>query len=446
MLKFKRIFGFSDVRSVVGMLAASMMVLAVCALPARAIEIQEVVSPKGIHAWLVEDNSVPLVSMRFSFKGGTSQDPSGKEGLANLMTGLFDEGAGDLKSDAFQERMDNLGAEMSFSATQDSVSGGIRMLAENRDAVTNLLALAVNKPRFDQDAVDRIRQQVVAGIEASQRNPSTIASRKFSEVLYGNHPYARPDDGTVKSLQSITRDDLVNFHRKNFARDNLTIGVVGAINAKDLGVLLDKVFGDLPAMAELVPVPDAKLALGTTTSLNFDMPQTSISFVYPAIPRKDPEFFAAYLMNHILGGGFTSRLYAEVREKRGLAYSVSSSMVMRDHASALMISTATRPEKAQESLKIIREQVAAMAADGPTEAELAAAKSFLKGSYAVNNLDSSAAIAETLVSLQEAELPRDYIDKRSELIDAVTLDQVKAIAKKLLDAEPAILIFGPAQS
>ncbi len=147
-------------------------------------------------------------------------------------------------------------------------------------------------------------------------------------------------------------------------------------------------------------------------------------------------------MNHILGGGFTSRLYAEVREKRGLAYSVSSSMVMRDHVSALMISTATRPEKAQDSLKIIREQVAAMATDGPTEAELAAAKNFLKGSYAVNNLDSSAAIAETLVSLQEAELPRDYIDKRSQLIDAVTLDQVKVIARKLLEAEPAILILG----
>ncbi len=446
MLNFKRVFESRHARSALGLYVATMTLLVVCALPARAIEIQEVVSPKGIHAWLVEDDSVPLISMRFSFKGGTSQDPSGKEGLANLMTGLFDEGAGDLKSDAFQERMDNLGAEMSFSATQDSVSGGIRMLAENRDTVTSLLALAVNKPRFDQDAVDRIRQQVVASIEASQRDPSTIASRKFSEVLYGNHPYARPNDGTVKSLQSITRDELVNFHRKNFARDRLTIGVVGAISAKDLGGLLDKVFGELPATAELVPVPDAKLALGTTTSLNFDMPQTSISFVYPAIPRKDPEFFAAYLMNHILGGGFTSRLYAEVREKRGLAYSVSSSMVMRDHVSALMISTATRPDKAQESLKIIREQVAAMAADGPTEAELAAAKSFLKGSYAVNNLDSSAAIAETLVSLQEAELQRDYIDKRSQLIDAVTLDQVKAIAKKLLEAEPAILIYGPAQS
>ncbi|WP_247877591.1 M16 family metallopeptidase [Brucella pituitosa] len=423
-----------------------MMLLVVLNLPAYAIEIQEVVSPKGIKAWLVEDSSVPLISMRFSFKGGTSQDPSGKEGLANLMTGLFDEGAGDLDSDSFQERIDNLGAEMSFSASPDSVSGNIRMLAENRDAVNGLLALAVNKPRFDQDAIDRIRQQVVASLEASQRNPSTIASRKFSEVLYGSHPYGRPDEGTIKSLQSISREDLVNFHRKNFARDRLTIGVVGSINAKDLGEMLDKVFGDLPANAELVPVPDAKLALGTTTSLSFDMPQTSISFVYPAVPRKDPEFFASYLMNHILGGGFTSRLYAEVREKRGLAYSVSSSMALRDHVSALTISTATRPEKAQESLKIIREQVAAMANDGPTEAELAAAKSYLKGSYAVNNLDSSVSIADTLVGLQEAGLDRDYIDRRAELIDAVTLDQVKAIAKKLLEAEPAILIFGPAQS
>ncbi len=427
-------------------LATSMMLLIILNLPANAIEIQEVVSPKGIKAWLVEDNSVPLVSMRFSFKGGTSQDPGGKEGLANLMTGLFDEGAGDLDSDSFQERIDNLGGEMSFTASPDSVSGSIRMLAENRDAVSDLLALAVNKPRFDQDAVDRIRQQVVASLEASQRNPSTIASRKFSEVLYGNHPYGRPDEGTVKSLQSISREDLATFHRKNFARDRLTVGVVGSINAKDLGEMLDKVFGDLPANAELVPMPDAKLALGTTTSLSFDMPQTSISFVYPAIPRKDPEFFAAYLMNHILGGGFTSRLYAEVREKRGLAYSVSSSMALRDHVSALTISTATRPEKAQESLKIIREQVAAMANDGPTEAELQAAKSYLKGSYAVNNLDSSVSIADTLVGLQEAGLDREYIDKRAEWIDAVTLDQVKAIAKKLLEAEPAILIFGPAQS
>ncbi len=270
--------------------AASMLFIAVCALPARAIEIQDVVSPKGIHAWLVQDSSVPLISMRFSFKGGSSQDPAGKEGLANLMTGLFDEGAGDLDSDAFQKRLDDLGAEMSFSASRDAVSGSIRMLAANRDAVTDLLALAVQKPRFDQEAINRIRTQVVAGIEASRRNPSTIAMRRFAEVLYGNHPYARPEEGTVQSLQTITRDDLVTFHRKNFARDKLTIGVVGSIDAKTLGVVLDKVFGDLPDAAELVPVPDAKLALGTTTSLNFDVPQTTIGLVYPAVPRRIEPF------------------------------------------------------------------------------------------------------------------------------------------------------------
>lgn len=426
-------------------LICAMALMGFLALPAYAVEIKEVVSPKGIRAWLVSDNSVPLISMRFSFKGGASQDPVGKEGLANLMTSLFDEGAGDIASDAFQERIDNLGAEMSFSASPDSVTGGVRMLAENRDAVVSLLKLAINQPRFDQDAVDRMRQQIVAGIEASQRDPSTIASRKFAEVLYGNHPYARPEEGTVKSVNAITRDDLVAFHQRNFARDKLVIGVVGAISAEELAPMLDTLFGDLPATADLVPVPEAKLALGATTSISYDLPQTSIAFVYPGVRRNDADFFAAYLMNHILGGGFSSRLYAEVREKRGLAYSVSSSLMLRDHSAGLMISTATRPEKAQDTLKIIREQVARMAKEGPTEDELKAAKSYLIGSYAVSNLDSSGAVASTMVGLQEAGLSRDYIERRHELIDAVTLDQVKAVAQKLLQAEPAILIVGPAQ-
>lgn len=426
-------------------LICAMALMGFLALPAHAVEIKEVVSPKGIRAWLVSDSSVPLISMRFSFKGGSSQDPVGKEGLANLMTSLFDEGAGDITSDAFQERIDNLGAEMSFSASPDSVTGGVRMLAENRDAVVSLLKLAINQPRFDQDAVDRMRQQIVAGIDASQRDPSTIASRKFAEVLYGNHPYARPDDGTVKSVNAITRDDLVAFHQRNFARDKLVVGVVGAISVEELVPMLDTLFGDLPATADLVPVPEAKLALGATTSISYDLPQTSIAFVYPGVRRNDADFFAAYLMNHILGGGFSSRLYAEVREKRGLAYSVSSSLMLRDHSAGLMISTATRPEKAQDTLKIIREQVARMAKEGPTEDELKAAKSYLIGSYAVSNLDSSGAVASTMVGLQEAGLSRDYIERRHELIGAVTLDQVKAVAQKLLQAEPAILIVGPAQ-
>lgn len=444
--------GFKKVRfagslSMRGIKAAAIGLFALLTtLPAYALDIQEVTSPKGIKAWLVEDDSVPLISVRFSFKGGSVQDPEGKEGLANLMTGLFDEGAGDMSSDAYQERLDNIGAEMSFTATSDNISGGMRMLKDNSDAAFNMLALAIQKPRFDQDAIDRIRGQVVAGINASKNDPDTIAGQKFAEVLYGKHPYARRQDGTVQSLEAISRDDLVQAHKNLFGKDQLKIGVVGAISAEELAPLLDKLFGDLQDKAELKPVEQAKLALGATTTLAFDLPQTSINMVYPGVKRSDKDFFAAFLMNQILGVGFTSRLYNEVREKRGLAYTVSSGLSDRDYASSLNIATGTRPDRAHQSLDVIRAVVARMAKDGVTEDELAAAKSFAIGAYAINNLDSSLAVARTLVGLQDQNLGRDYIDRRADLINAVTTEDVKAVAAKLLTADPAILVVGPSMN
>ncbi|MRG56241.1 insulinase family protein [Phyllobacterium sp. SYP-B3895] len=425
-------------------LAATFLLFLVAVVPGYAVEIKEVVSPKGIRAWLVQDDFVPLVSMRFAFKGGSAQDPKGKDGLANLMTGLFDEGAGDLDSNSFQDKLDDVGAEMSFNADDDSITGSMRMLSDKRDEAVELLTLAVNNPRFDQAPIDRIRQQVIAGIKASERNPNTIAGRKFAEALYGDHPYGRQSEGTEQSLTSINHDDLAAFHKRNFARDNLIVGVVGSISPEDLKPLLDKVFGDLPEKAQLETVSDAKLAFGKTTQVDYALPQTSISMVYPGVRRKDPDFFAAYIMNHILGGGtFSSRIYNEVREKRGLAYSAGSNLANRDHMAALMISTATRADRASETLQILKAEAAKMAKDGPTEEELAEAKKYLVGSYAVNNLDSSSAVASTLVGLQDENLGRDYIDKRADLINAVTLDEVKAAARKLLLTDPAILIVGP---
>lgn len=412
----------------------------------QAFEIKEVTSPKGIKAWLVSDDSVPIISMRFAFNGGTSQDPAGKEGMTTLMSGLFDEGAGDLDANAFQEQMDDLGGEMRFSANVDAVSGSVRMLAENRDKVMDLVALAVNNPSFDQVAVDRIRSQLVTSLEASQRNPQFVAKRKLDAALYGEHPYARPSEGTIATLNTITPDELQELHRKTFARDNLIVGVVGAISEEELGPLLDKVFGDLPANAELLPVPDATPNLGATTSVSYDLPQTSITLVYPAVPVHDPEFFASYILNYILGDGFSSRLYNEVREKRGLAYSAASSLSLPDHASSLIIGTGTRSDKASETLKIIRDVVANLAKNGVSDEELAAAKSYLIGSYAVNNLSSSGAIAATLVGLQDQERSTNYINERSALINAVTKEDVKKIAEKLLTVDPAILIVGPAQN
>ncbi|RUM96165.1 insulinase family protein [Pseudaminobacter arsenicus] len=419
-----------------------------CIAPARAeMKIQEVTSSQGITAWLVEDYSVPLIAIRFAFDGGSSQDPKGKEGLANLMTGLFDEGAGELDSEAFQSQLDDAGAEMRFSAGRDTIYGSMRLLAEQKDDAFNLLRLAITEPRFDQAPIDRIRAQIVSGIISGSRDPEVEAQFKWATALYGDHPYARRSEGTEQSLATITADDLHAFHKAMFARGKLKVAVVGAIDAETLKGELDKLFGALPGKPELTPIADVRPKLAQTVSVEYELPQTSLQLAYPGVRRDSPEFFGAVVMNHILGGGtFTSRLFEEVREKRGLAYGVSSSLVNYDHANALVVSTSTRSDKAAETLDLVREVVRKMADEGPTEAELAAAKKYLTGAYAINNLNSSGAIASTLAELQLQHLGIDYMERRGALIDAVTLEDTKEAARKLLAAEPAVLVVGPAMA
>lgn len=415
--------------------------------PARAaVDIQEVRSDGGITAWLVEDYTVPLIAIRFNFEGGTAQDPAGKEGLANLMSGLFDEGAGELDSDAFQLALDDAGAEMRFNAGSDGMAGSMRMLAEKRDEALGLLRLAINEPRFDQAPLDRIRAQIVAGIVAKARDPEQMAGIAFAKALYGDHPYARRAEGTQETLATVTAADLHAAHKRLFARDNLKIGVVGAIDAATLRGVLDRLFGSLPAKAELADIPDIAPKLDQVVRVDYPLPQTTIHLAYPGIKRDDPEFFAAYLMNYTLGGStFTSRLFSEVREKRGLAYGIDSSLSNLRHAESLAIGTGTASARAAETLGVIRDVVKRLAEEGPTEAELEAAKRYLVGSYAINNLDSSSAIAQTLVQLQVEDLGIDYIERRAGLIEAVTREQAAAAARRLLTAEPAVLLLGPPQ-
>ena len=347
-------------RMAAGRIVAFAFLVVILALPglsaARAeVKIQDVVSSKGVRAWLVEDYTVPIVSIRFALRGGSTQDPAGKEGLANLMTGLFDEGAGDLDSDAFQLRLDDAGAEMSFSAGSDAIYGSMRMLAEGQDEAFALLRMAIQSPRFDAEPMNRIRDQIVAGIQASALDPSTKGEIAWREALYGGHPYARPDEGTEATLATITPDDVRQFHDRIFARGNLVVGVVGAIDAETLKRRLDELFGDLPAEPTLSPVVRADPKFAQQINVASNLPQTTLQLAWPGIERKDPQFFAAYLMNHILGGGsFSSRLFEEVREKRGLTYGISSALVNRDYSSALVIGTSTRADRAAETLALIR--------------------------------------------------------------------------------------------
>jgi zinc protease len=412
---------------------------------ARAsVDIEEVTSESGVTAWLVEDHSIPIISIRFAFKGGSAQDPIGREGIANLMTGLFNEGAGELDSDAYQSRLDEVGAEMSFSAARDAIYGEMRMLADMRDESIELLALAVNEPRFDQAPLDRVRSQIVTGIVASQRNPQVQGREAFARALYGDHPYARPADGTSESLGAITAENLRAFHEANFARGNLSVAVVGAIDAQTLREELDRLFSALPQEPELAQVERVVPALAQEVNYPFALPQASVQLVFPGIERDDPEFFPAFLMNHVLGGGtFSSRLFTEVREQRGLAYGVGSFIQNLDFATSLSISTSTRSDRVEETLGVIDDVIARMIEEGPTEAELENAKTYLIGAYPINNLDSSLSIARTLVELQKDDMGIDYINRRESLIRAVTVEQAHAAARRLLEAEPALLVIGP---
>lgn len=428
-------------------LAMLMVALAPMVSARASVKIQEVTSSSGVKAWLVEDYSVPIIALRFAFKGGSVQDPAGKDGLAYLMSGLFDEGAGDLDRDAYQDRLDDSGAEISFTSGRDDISGSMRVIDSDLEEGVKLLAMAVQSPRFDKEPLERVRSQILTSLEARAKDPDAMSNIAWAKALYGNHPYALPDEGDVTTISKLTRDDLISQHKALLARSNLTVGVVGAIDAETLKKKLDEIFGGLPEKAELREIPEANLKLDQTVRVNYALPQTTIRLAYPGIKRDAPEFFAAYLMNQVLGGGtFSSRLFNEVREKRGLAYGIGSSLVSRDYSNTLAIGTSTRSDRASETLALVLNEVKQMAEKGPTEEELAAAKRYTIGAYAIANLDSSSSIAATLVGLQKENLGIDYIERREELINSVTLEQAKAEAKRLLSVAPAIMLVGPEET
>jgi len=407
---------------------------------ARAMKIQEITSPGGIKAWLVEEHSVPLMALRYAFRGGSSQDPEGKPGVANFLTSMLDEGAGEMRAAEFQSKLDELAIRMQSSASRDAFSGSFQTLTVNREEAVKLLRMALNEPRFDKDAVERMRTSISTGIVFDSKDPDKIASREWFRIAFEGHPYARSVKGSQESVAAISGEDLSAFHKRNFAKDNLKISVVGDINAKELGVLLDKVFGALPEKADIKEVAQVVPKNGPIRKvIKMDVPQSVAQFGHGGINRKDKDFIPAYVLNYILGGGgFSSRLTEEVREKRGLAYSVYSYVYPYVHASIYFGGVATKNEGIAESLEVIRDELRRMAEHGPTPEELADAQQYLTGSYALR-FDTSTKIASQLLWIQVEELGIDYVDKRNGLIDAITIDDIKRVAKKLLKPDSLIV-------
>ncbi|MQA66180.1 MAG: insulinase family protein [Alphaproteobacteria bacterium] len=423
---------------VAGLVAAALSVAA----PARAIEIKPVTSPKGITAWLITDRSVPLVSLQFAFRGGSALDPKGKEGLAEMASGLLDEGAGPYASARFQKELEENSITLRFNASLDSFGGSLRALNENRDQAVDLLRLALTQPRFDPEPLARVKGQMLAQVEREAERARNVADQVWHRTAFGDHPYARDVDGTRRTIPTITADDLRGFVKRRFGRDNLVIGVVGDISEGELVKLLDRAFGDLPEKAAPWTLPQARVAgAGKVVVVNRQIPQTVVQFGQAGIGITDPDFYAATVMNYIMGGGgLTSRLADEVREKRGLAYSIYTQLVTYDHGGVLMGWVATRNTRIKETLDLVRAEWTRMGREPVFREELDDARAYLTGSY-FTRLNSTARIAGLLVGIQLDNLGIDYLTRRNKLIEAVTAADIQRVARRLLKPEALTVVL-----
>lgn len=409
--------------------------------PAAAIEVQQVKSPGGIAAWLVQDKLNPIVALRFAFRGGAALDPEGREGLARMAAALLDEGAGDMDAKAFRAALEDRSISLSFDASFDEFSGSLQALTEHRDKAAELLALALTRPRFDADALARVRSQTLARLRRDAESPETVAQVRLFAEMYPGHPYGRRTRGTLDSIPRIGADDLREFVGRRLARDTLVVGAAGDISAADLGRMLDRVFGALPASTAIAPVPEVAPKIDSRTLVSrLKVPQSAIVFAAPGIKRDDPDYYAASVLNYILGGsGFTSRLYEEVREKRGLAYSAGTSLFPLRRSALVMGSAATANARVKETLDVVRAEWRRMAEGGARAEEIADAKTYLTGSFPLR-LTTLGGIAGMLLGMQIENLGPDYIDRHKSLIEAVDAESVARVGRRLLDPNRLLMV------
>lgn len=405
------------------------------------IRVERVVSSRGITGWLVTDRKLPLLTLEFAFRGGATRVAPGREGLARMYTSLLTEGAGDLDTRAFSQELEDRSISISFGSDWDSLSGSLRVLTDQREHGLRLLQLALTRPRFDADSVERVRAQMQAGLQRTAEAPPTLAGRAWYATAFPDHPYGRTQLGTPQSLAAITRDDMLAFHAARMAQDNLIVAAAGDITPAEFGALLDRIFGGLPARADQDTTPRVEAqGGGKTIVINRTLPQSYLMFGHGGMLRSDPDFYAATILNDIFGGGgFSSRLMEEIRERRGLTYGVYTSVAAYARTGLVLGTMSTDNPKAGESLDLIRSEWRRMREEGPSAEELDNSKSSLIGGFALR-FDALRPIARFLVSMQWEDLGIDFMDRRNDLMRAVTLDDMKRVARRLLDPDKLLVV------
>lgn len=409
----------------------------------KFLDIQEITTEGGLSVWLVEDDSIPVISMDFSFKGaGSSNETVETQGTARLLSNTMDEGAGEIKSEEFQKELRDLSISLGFGSSRDDFSGSLKTLSQNKERAFELLKLALNEPRFDEDPVARMKAANQARIRSSLADPDWMAARILNDVAYAGHPYALNSGGTLSTLEAITPEDLRKFKNTHLTKDRLHIAVAGDITKDELSKAIDGIFGTLPETAPETKVE--KLTLQNKTKiflLEKDIPQTVIEIIQKGINRKDPAYQHAQIMNFILGSsGFGSRLTEEIREKRGLTYGIYSYFSNMDYFDGLSVSTSTQSENVKEMLKLIEEEFAKLRSYPISEEELENAKSYLIGSLPLS-LTSTDKISGLLLSIKMNDLGIDYLDKREEEIRNATAEDVFKASQKILSPENFVTVL-----
>ncbi len=407
---------------------------------AMAADVKTITGPKGSEVWFVEDRTVPIIALSAAIPAGSSYEPHGKAGLATFAAALLDEGSGKMNASAFQTALADKAIRISASPSRDYTVITLLTLTTHAPDAFRLLGQALSHPRFDEDAIARIRLQMLEALKQDTQEPNTVASKAFNKIFFAGHPYGNPVSGDSQSVQSITRDDLNNFARRHWVRNGLKISVSGDIDEATLKTLLNTAFGALPNTAPHAQANIRRMGAPGVHLESMPVPQPAIAFGLPGLLRHDKDFMPAYIANYILGGGgFASDLTKEVREKRGLTYGISTSLATYRKAGVFAGQVATKAENVPQTIEVVRKVIGDFAAKGPSAAQLADAKTYLTGSFPLS-FDSNIGIAAQLNAFQRNGLSADYVAKRNALIEAVTLEDVKRVAKKLFDPSKLTIV------
>lgn len=401
------------------------------------LSVQEFTSPKeSIKTWFIEDHSLPIISLKFQIDGGSIYDEAGEEGKSRLCISLLDEGAGPYDSDAFQKKMEALATKINFDAGTETIKGAFETLAESKDEAFQLFRLALHEARIDDEPFNRAVQQTLVALKQQEGDPYARATKVAMNTLFADHPYSNPLLGTKESISNLKREGCKKYIQSRISRRNLMIGVVGDITKEELGQRIDQIFGALPSTVDLPEIPQIKPKLdGTLHLTQMERPQTVALFIQKGLPRDHKDFYAAYILNHILGGGtFTTRLIDEVRVKRGLTYYTGCQLQWFRHSNMLTGTVSTDNNRFNESYAVIKDVWKKLADEGPSNKEIEDAKLYLNGSFPLR-LDKMANVADLLLTMQEDKLGVDYVETRVEYINAVSAADVKRVAKEFLDPQ-----------